>query len=69
MDTANIGTMGQLLRMETGPAMSLDLFLYIRSPAVVTALEAVKLDGRALSHVSEELKGDTELVMAAVKQN
>eukprot|EP00972_Heterocapsa_arctica_P110606 16285945-Heterocapsa_arctica.AAC.1 len=34
MDTAAIRTMGQLLRMEAGPAMSIELLLYIRSPAV-----------------------------------
>ena len=32
-------------------------------------MEAVKQDGRALQYASAELKGDREIVMAAVKQN
>eukprot|EP00972_Heterocapsa_arctica_P098816 14580272-Heterocapsa_arctica.AAC.1 len=69
MGTAAIRTMGELLRMEAGPAMSLELLLYIRSPAVVTTLEDVKQDGMRLQFASEELKGDREVVLEAVKQN
>eukprot|EP00972_Heterocapsa_arctica_P039907 5878237-Heterocapsa_arctica.AAC.1 len=69
MDTAAITTMGQLLRMEAGLAMPLELFLYIRSPAIVQALEDVTRDGMDLLFASEEVKDDREVVMEAVKQN
>eukprot|EP00972_Heterocapsa_arctica_P010646 1562545-Heterocapsa_arctica.AAC.1 len=69
MDTAAIGTIGELLRLEAGQEMSLELQLYIRSPAVVEVLEAVKQDGLALRFASAELKGDREVVMEAVKQS
>eukprot|EP00972_Heterocapsa_arctica_P066824 9859779-Heterocapsa_arctica.AAC.1 len=61
MGTAAIITMGQLLRMEARPEMSLELLLYIRSPAVVEVLEAVKQNGMALQDVSEELRHDREV--------
>eukprot|EP00972_Heterocapsa_arctica_P077648 11452400-Heterocapsa_arctica.AAC.1 len=69
MGTAAIGTIGQLLRLEAGQEMSLELLLYIRSTAVVEVLEAIKLDGYALVHASDELQGDREVVMEAVKQD
>eukprot|EP00972_Heterocapsa_arctica_P046244 6822798-Heterocapsa_arctica.AAC.1 len=69
MGTAAIGTIGQLLRLEAGQEVSLELLLYIRSTAVVEALELVEQSGWALDIMSEELKGDREVVMAAVKQN
>eukprot|EP00972_Heterocapsa_arctica_P098359 14514634-Heterocapsa_arctica.AAC.1 len=70
METAAIRTMGELLRMEAGPAMSLELLLIrIQDPAVVTAIEAVRQNGLALQSVSEELRSDREVVIEAVKQN
>eukprot|EP00972_Heterocapsa_arctica_P010998 1611916-Heterocapsa_arctica.AAC.1 len=65
MDTAAIITIGHLLRMEAGPEMSLELLLYIRSPAVVNVLEAVKQYGWMLRFASKELKCDREVVMEA----
>ena len=55
--------------MEGGPGMALELSLYIRSPEYADALRAVEDDGMDLEFVSEELKGDREVVMEAVKQN
>eukprot|EP00972_Heterocapsa_arctica_P115822 16449859-Heterocapsa_arctica.AAC.1 len=49
--------------------MSPELLLYIRSAAVVEALEAANNDGDRLEFVSKELKGDREVVMEVVKQN
>mmetsp|Transcript_20728 Transcript_20728/g.45869 ORF Transcript_20728/g.45869 Transcript_20728/m.45869 type:complete len:136 (-) Transcript_20728:544-951(-) len=66
---AGVGTIGQLLQLPAGPGGTLELLLYIRSTAVIRALEAVKKNGRALLHASEELKGDREFVMVAVKHD
>ena len=60
-------TLGQLHRSEGTCETPLVLFLYIRSTEVVEALEAVKQDGHALANACEELKGDREVVMEAVK--
>ena len=72
MRQAAITTMGQLLRMEGAPGMSLELSLYIWSPAsaeVQVAIERVRRDGHALRFASEELKCDREIVTEAVRQN
>ena len=72
MRQAAITTMGQLLRMEGAPGMSLELSLYIWSPAsaeVQVAIELVRQNGLALGYVSEELKRDREVVIEAVRQN
>jgi precorrin-6B methylase 2 len=72
MRPAAITTMGQLLRMEGAPGMSLELSLYIRSPAsaeVQVAIKRVRQNGEALGSVSEELKGDREVVIEAVRQD
>ena len=52
MRTAAIETIGELLRMEGGPGMALELSLYIRSPEDAEALRAVKDDGMPLEYVS-----------------
>ena len=67
MRTVAIKTIGELLRIEGGPGMALELSLYIRSPEYGEALRAVERDWRALQYASEELKGDREVVMAAIK--
>ena len=69
MRTAAIETIGELLRMEGGPGMALELVLYIRSPEYAEALTAVEHDEMAFQYVSEELKGDREVVLAAVKHD
>ena len=68
MATAAIGTVGELLQMEGGPEMSLELTLYIRSAAVAEAIEAIRQEGWTLGLASEELRADREVVMEAVKQ-
>ena len=69
MAAAGVEATGQLLQLSAGHEGKLELLLYIRSAAVISALEAVKKDGHVLLHASEELKGDREVVMEAVKQN
>mmetsp|Transcript_20729 Transcript_20729/g.45870 ORF Transcript_20729/g.45870 Transcript_20729/m.45870 type:complete len:127 (-) Transcript_20729:544-924(-) len=69
LDSKLLETMGQLLQMSARHEGKLELLLYIRSTAVIRALEAVKKNGRALLHASEELKGDREFVMVAVKHD
>ena len=69
LDGRRLETMGQLLQLSARHEGRLELLLYIRSTAIIRALEAVQKDGRALLHASEELKGDREVVMEAVKQN
>ena len=67
MAASAVGTMGHLLQL-SGEG-TLELSLYIRSTAAIEALGSVERDGLALQHASEELKGDREVVMAALKQN
>ena len=69
MRTAAIETMGELLRMEGGPGMALELSLYIWFPEYAQALREVEDAGMALQYVPEELKGDREVVMEAVRQD
>jgi len=68
MATRGLQTLGDLHRSEGNHEMPLAPFLYVRSAEVVEALEAVKQYGGALRHTSEEVKGDREVVMEAVKQ-
>ena len=68
MAAVGVVTIGHLLQLLAGHGDTLELLLYIRSTVVTEALEAVKKDGHALRHVSEELKRDREVVMEAVKQ-
>ena len=49
--------------------VKIQLTLFIRSKEVVEAIKRVQNNGLALQYVSEELKADREVVMAAVKQN
>ena len=64
-----MGTIGHLLQLSAGQGGTLELLLYVRSTAAAKALEAVKKDGHALRHASEEMRDDREVVMEAVKQN
>ena len=69
MAAAAVGSIGQVHRLSAGRGGTLELLLYVRSAAVVAALEAVKKAPLALRHAAEELRGDREVVLEAVRQN
>ena len=60
MRTAAIETIGELLRMEGGPGMALELSLYIRSPEYAEALSAVEDDGTIVWTLSLFFRGAEE---------